>query len=406
MSLVLNEKRLSAVKPSATLEMSRKAKAMRADGIDVKNLSAGEPDLPMPSCIADAADEAVRAGATRYTPSRGTADVVHAMREKYKRDQGIEFSEQEVMATVGTKGALSLAIDALVGEGDEVILFSPYWVTYPDLVRLAGGTPVKVKTRFEDGFLPDLEAFAAAITENTKLVILNTPGNPTGRGLPESFLRALMGQLEGTGIWVISDEIYERLVYGDFSHVSPAQISDDAKSRTLIVGGVAKAYAMTGWRLGCAAGPSKLIDAMIVLQQQRLSCPTASAQAAAAYALREPKEVADAADFMRGEFEKRRELALAELSKINGLRVYPPDGAFYLFVDAAAYLPGTHAGRRIESDTDLCTLLLQEAHVATVPGTPFGTPGGFRMSYAASADDIKEAIGRVSRFMAEITAES
>lgn len=400
MPLTLNERRLSAVKPSATLEMSRKAKAMRATGVDVKNLSAGEPDLPMPACIADAADAAVREGATRYTPSRGNAAVVDAIRHKYKRDQGIDYAETEVMATVGTKGALSLALDALVGEGDEVILFSPFWVTYPDLIRLAGGTPVQIATTFEQGYLPEIEQIREKLTEQTKLIILNTPGNPTGRGLPRAFLESLMKMLEGTDVWVISDEIYERLVYGEFKHISPAQLSDDARSRTLIVGGVAKAYAMTGWRLGCAAGPSPLIDAMIVLQQQRLSCPTASAQAAAAYALKEPPEVAAAADEMKTHFTQRRAIALEELARIPDFRVYPPDGAFYLFVDVSAYLPGTYQNKPVQTDVDLCGLLLEEAHVATVPGTPFGTPGGFRMSYAASEDDIRESISRIGAFMA------
>lgn len=405
MALSINQTRMGAVQPSATLEMARKARALKLSGVDVANMSAGEPDFPTPKCIRDAAVRALEQGtsATHYTPARGTEDLIAAMREKLKRDQGVEYAVEEVIPTVGTKGALSLAFDALIGEGDEVIIFSPYWVTYPDLVRLAGGTPVILETRIEDGYRPDPEKLKAALTPRTKAVVLNTPGNPTGAGIDEATLRALMGVLEGTDVWVISDEIYERLTYDGFTHVAPASLSDDARARTLFVGGVAKAYAMTGWRLGVAAGPKPLVDAMILLQQQRVTCPTGVAQAAAAYALREPPEVVAALDEMRATYARRRRLLLDELAKIPGARVHAPEGAFYCFVNVSERLPGRHQDRAITDDVQLATLLLEEARVATVPGTPFGAPGGFRLSFAAADQTLKDGVGRIAEWMAGLS---
>ena len=399
MSPPLNTARMSHVSPSATLEMSRKAKALAAQGIDVAVLSAGEPDFPTPDCILDAADHAARHCATRYTPARGTADLVDAMRTKLKRDQGIDYKENEVISTVGTKGAVSLAFDATIGEGDEVIIFAPYWVTYPTLVELAGGTPVVVETSRDNGYQPTAEALRAAITPRTRGVMLNSPNNPTGATYSEETLRSLLDVVKGSDIWVYSDEIYERLMFDGKSHVSTAQISDDARDRTIFLGGVAKAYAMTGWRLGVAAGPSSVIDAMILLQQQRASCAPAISQAAAAYAMREPPEVVAAIDKMQTAFARRRTAALAQLSAIPGVVVNPPGGSFYLFVDVGERLPGKFNGHSVANDMDLATLLLEESHVAVVPGTPFGAPGSFRMSFAAADETIATGIERIGAFL-------
>lgn len=408
MALALNTARLSSVKPSATLEMARKARALKNAGVDVKNLSAGEPDFPTPACIREVAIRALESGqtsATHYTPARGTEDLVAAMCEKLKRDQGVEYAAEEVMATLGTKGALSLAIDALVGEGDEVIVFSPYWVTYPDLVRLAGGTPVTVETKAKNGFRPTGDDLERALSPRTRAVILNTPSNPTGAGYDRACLEELMGRLEGTDVWVISDEIYERLTYEGFEHVSPASLSDDARSRTLYVGGVAKAYAMTGWRVGVAAGPKPLLDAMVLLQGQRLTCCAAVAQAAAAYALREPPEVQAALSEMRETYARRRRQVLDDLRQIPGARVHAPEGAFYCFVDIRERLPGRHKGREVGDDITLATLLLEEAKVAVVPGTPFGAPGGLRLSFAASDETLREGVARIARWLEGMTRE-
>jgi aspartate aminotransferase len=401
--LSLNHARMGAVKPSATLEMAKKARELNASGTDVANLSAGEPDYPTPSCILDEVRRVLPERTYHsYTPARGLPELVSAMQEKFKRDQGVDYAESEVISTIGTKGGLSLAIDALIGEGDEVIIISPFWVTYPDLVRLAGGTPVIVETTLEEGFRPSKEKLQAALTPRTKAVILNTPSNPTGASYDENTLRELMAALEGTDVWVLSDEIYERLTYGGFTHVSPAGLSDDARARTLVFGGVAKAYAMTGWRLGVAAGPKLVIDAMLLLQQQRATCATGIAQAAAAYALREPSEVQRAVADMRAEFEKRQGIVLEALAKIEGARVHKPEGAFYVFCDVSSRLPGKNKGGVIADDVELTTRLLADAHVAAVPGTPFGAPGGFRLSYATGEVMLKEGLKRLQRFFAEL----
>jgi aspartate aminotransferase len=396
----LNDARMGAVKPSATLEMAAKAKNLIKQGKDVANLSAGEPDGKTPQCIVDVAKKALDSRSSHaYTAARGTDELIDAMRAKLRREQKVDYAANEVIATVGTKGALSLAFDALIGPGDEVVLFSPYWVTYPDLVRLAGGTPVVVHTARAQGYRPDLAAFEKAITPKTKCVVLNSPNNPTGAGLDEDVLRAIMKRLEGTDIWVISDEIYERLVYAGFRHVSPASLSADARSRTLVVGGVAKAYAMTGWRLGVAAGPQRLVDAMLVLQQQRVSCPTAIAQAAAAYALNEPPEVTAAVDAMLAQYQERRAFVIDRCARIPGAQLHPPEGAFYAFLDLSARLPGTHQGRAVSGDVELSKLLLEESLVAAVPGTPFDGPGGIRLSYAASLETLDKGLSRIASFL-------
>ncbi len=386
--LTLNTKRMSAVRPSATLAMAQKAKALARSGVDVANLSAGEPDFKTPACIVAAAVKALESrSAHAYTPSRGSEELVEAMRAKLLREQGVEFPVAEVMSTIGTKGALMLALDALVGEGDEVVLFSPYWVTYADLARLAGGVPVVVPTRREDGYRPRLEDFEAALTEKTKVVIVSSPNNPTGAGWPESVLRGIYEKLAGRDVWVISDEIYERLVYDGFRHVSPVTFGEDARKRTLWVGGVAKAYAMTGWRVGVAAGPKPLIDAMLTLQSQRTTCCAAVSQAAAAYALREPPEVTEAVEGMRKTYERRRGLMLERVRALDGVLVHPPEGAFYAFLDVSA---------RVKDDVAFAEKLLVDHHVALVPGTPFEGPGSLRLSYAASEDTIDKGFDRLA----------
>ncbi|MBI1946972.1 MAG: pyridoxal phosphate-dependent aminotransferase [Deltaproteobacteria bacterium] len=404
MALSLNIRRMNAVRPSATLAMAAKAKALQKSGVDVANLSAGEPDFKTPDCIVDYARRALDDRAAHaYTNARGTDELVDAMRAKLKREQYTDYAVSEVIATVGTKGALMLAIDALVGEGDEVVLFAPYWVTYADLVRLAGGTPVVVRTRREHGYRPSPADLEQALSPRTKLVVLCSPSNPTGAGWPEELLRTIYARLRGTDTWVISDEIYERLTYGAFRHVSPVSFDDDARSRTLWVGGVAKAYAMTGWRVGVAAGPKLLVDAMITLQQQRTTCAAAVAQAAAAYALRESPDVTAAVEHMRTTYEKRRALVLERCARLPGVQVHPPDGAFYVFLDLSKRLPGIHKGRAIADDVKLSELLLEEAHVALVPGTAFDGPGCLRLSYAASESVIEQGFDRLERFLADIT---
>lgn len=405
MALSLNNARMDAVKPSATLGMAAKAKALAKAGAPVMNLSAGEPDFPTPACIVDAARAVIgNRSAHAYTSPRGTDELIAAMQQKLLREQKVEYKDNEVIATVGTKGALMLAIDALIGPGDEVILFAPYWVTYADLVRLAGGTPVLVECKREDGYRPTMAAFEDALSPQTKLVILNSPSNPTGAGWPEALLRQIMNRLRGSDIWVISDEIYEKLVWNGFEHVSPVSFDDDAKGRTLYAGGVAKAYAMTGWRVGVAAGPKTLIDAMMTLQGQRTTCATAIAQAAAAYALREDAAVVAAVDEMKRAFFKRQALILERARAIPGVQVNTPDGAFYVFLDVSERLPAMKGEDLLQNDTQLANALLEKAHVATVMGSAFDGPGCLRVSYAASEDTINTAFDRIAAFFSSMTS--
>jgi len=405
MTLSINETRMGAVKPSATLAMAAKAKALAKQGAPVMNLSAGEPDFATPACIIDAARAAIgNRAAHAYTNPRGTDELIAAMQMKLKREQKTDYKDNEVMSTIGTKGALMLALDALVGPGDEVILFSPYWVTYADLVRLAGATPVIVETKREDGYRPSMQAFEDALSPQTKLVILNSPNNPTGAGWPESTLRAIMTRLRQSDIWVISDEIYEKLTYNGFEHVSPVSFDEDAKSRTVYVGGVAKAYAMTGWRVGIAAGPKLIVDAMMTLQGQRTTCATAIAQVAAAHALREDAAVVAAVGEMKAAYTKRRSLILERARRIPGVYVNDPDGAFYVFMDVNERLPSLRAGQPINDDIVLATRLLEESNVATVMGSAFEGKGCLRVSYAASEDTINTAFDRIDTFFASMTS--
>ena len=405
MALTLHTPRMNAVKPSATLAMSAKAKALAKQGAPVMNLSAGEPDFPTPTCIIDAARAVMgQRSQHAYTNPRGTDELIAAMQQKLLREQNVSYDVSEVLSTVGTKGALMLAIDALVGPGDEVVLFAPYWVTYADLVRLAGATPVVVHTRREDGYQPSLADFDKAITPKTKMVILNSPNNPTGAGWPEATLRAVMNRLKGTDIWVISDEIYEKLVYDGFTHVSPASFDDDARARTVYVGGVAKAYAMTGWRVGVAAGPKLAVDAMLTLQGQRTTCATALAQTAAAYALRESDDVKAAVSEMRAAYTKRRTLVLERARSIPGVQVHAPEGAFYVVLDVSSRLPGKRKGDVFADDVALAGRLLEEMHVATVMGSAFDGPGSLRVSYAASEDTLNQGFDRLATFFSELTS--
>ncbi len=405
MALTLNEARMSAVKPSATLAMAAKAKALAKAGAPVANLSAGEPDFATPACIVDAARAVIGTRAAHaYTNPRGTDELIAAIQQKLKREQKAEYKDNEVMSTIGTKGALMLALDALVGPGDEVILFAPYWVTYADLVRLAGATPVIVETTRENKYRPTMTAFEDALSPQTKLVVLNSPNNPTGAGWPEELLRSVMNRLRGSDIWVLSDEIYEKLTYEGFQHVSPVSFDDDAKSRTLYVGGVAKAYAMTGWRVGVAAGPKQILDAMMTLQGQRTTCATAVAQAAAAYALRESPDVVAAVDEMKAAYTKRRKLILERARAVPGVYVNDPDGAFYVFLDVKERLPAMKGEDIISDDIVLATRLLEEANVATVMGSAFEGKGCLRTSYAASEDTINLAFDRITKFFSEMTS--
>ncbi|MEI6790254.1 MAG: pyridoxal phosphate-dependent aminotransferase [Myxococcaceae bacterium] len=369
--------------PSATLGMKARAKVLQDQGIKILSLSAGESDFETPSCIVQAAHQALEKGVSRYTAVRGSDALIAAMRLKFKRDQGVDYAPSQVLSSVGAKSSLALAIDACLEAGDEAIILKPYWVSYPDLVKLAGATPVFAE--------PNLESIERAITQKTRAIFLNSPNNPDGSVLSETFLRSLMQLLEKTSIWVISDEIYEHLVFDGIKAVSPASLSQDAYERTLVISGVSKGYAMTGWRVGIAGGPEKLVSAMAKLQEQRCTCIPAICQAAATFAFNEPPELKVEIERMRAAYEHRRDKFLEAILKIDGLSCRKPQGAFYALVNFS---------KRYANDEELANRLLSEAHVATVAGTSFGAPGHLRISLAVSLGEILDGVSKIERFLA------
>lgn len=375
--------RVLTLAPSATLGMKAKAKVLLDQGIKITSLSAGEPDFETPACIIQAAHKALDQGVSRYTGVRGTDALIAAMRLKFKRDSGLDYAANQVLSSVGAKSSLALAIDACLEPGDEAIILKPYWVSYPELVKLAGATPIFAE--------PSLESIQKAITPKTRAIFLNSPNNPDGSVYSEVFLRGLMKLLEGSQIWVFSDEIYEHLVFDGVKHLSPASFSKDAYERTLTISGVSKGYAMTGWRVGIVGGPEKLVSAMAKLQEQRYTCIPAICQAAAVYALNEPPELRVEIERMRAAYQHRRDKFLEAILKIEGLACETPKGAFYAFVDFS---------KRYPNDLELADRLLSEAHVATVAGTPFGAPGHIRIGLAASLEEILEGVEKIRKFLA------
>jgi aspartate aminotransferase len=391
--------RVGRIQPSATLALTARAKQLRTQGKDVIALTAGEPDFDTPIAIREAAAERIRAGGTvsRYTPASGLPEVRQAVAHKLKRDNGLDYAPEQVMVSCGAKHCCFNMIAALVNEGDEVILPSPYWVSYPEMIRFFGGEPIIVDTSATD-FVLTPENLKGAITPKTRLLIVNTPGNPTGAVWSRKEQAAIADALKGTDIAVLSDEIYEKLVY-DGEHVSFAALSDDAYQRTVTINGVAKAYAMTGWRIGYAAGPKPLIAAMGALQSHSTSNPTTLAQFATVDAVREdPAELAD----WRAQFVRRRDLLVKGLNDIEGVKCATPGGAFYVFPDFRAWMGKRHGDVNLNDDAAICEALLTKALVAGVPGGEFGAPGFVRLSYAVSDEQLEQAIERIGKFASEL----
>lgn len=384
--------RTQLLKPSPTLSITAKANALKAEGVDVISFAAGEPDFNTPEPIQEAAIAAIRAGMTKYTPSSGTKELKEAIAAKLERENGLKYSPDQVVASCGAKHSVYNTMQVLVDPGDEVILIAPYWMTYADQIRLAGGVPVVIHTTGDANFVPTYDQLREAISPKTKAIILNTPSNPTGAALPRETLKEIAALALRYDFWIVADEIYERLIYGGTEHTSIATLGKDVYERTITINGVSKSYAMTGWRIGFAAAPLAVAKAMSNLQDQVTSNPTSFAQkgAVAAYAM--PAESVEA---MRVEFEARRDLVVGLLRQIPGLKVPEPKGAFYVFPDVSHYL-----GEGAASDVDLATYLLEKANVATVPGSVFEGVGHLRMSYAASRNDIERGVARIAEALA------
>jgi aspartate aminotransferase len=393
---------LERVKPSPTMAITSKARELKAAGHDVIGLGAGEPDFDTPDNIKQAAIAAIKRGETKYTAVDGIPELKAAIVKKFARENGLSYKPAEISVGSGGKQVLYNALLATLNPGDEVIIPSPYWVSYPDIVMLAGGTPVIVEAKLADGFKLKPKALAAAITPRTKWFIFNSPSNPTGAAYTRDEIKALTDVLlKHEQVWVLTDDIYEHLVYDGFEFTTPAAVEPKLKGRTLTLNGVSKAYSMTGWRIGYAGGPEPLIKAMATLQSQSTSNPCSISQWAAVEALEGPQ------DFLPrwiASFQERRDLVVSMLNQAKGLTCPTPEGAFYVYPSCAGSIgKTTPKGQKIGSDEDFATALLQEEGVAVVHGAAFGLSPFFRISYATGADALEEACRRIQRFCANLT---
>lgn len=393
-------KRAQAVSPSETLAISAKAKELKRQGKSVISLSAGEPDFETPEHICQAAIKAINDGFHGYTMNTGTPELRQNIANKLQRDNDLDYDPSQIVCTNGAKQALGFSLLAMVDEGDEVIIPTPYWVSYPQMVKIAGATPVTVRTSFENNYRMTADQLESTITENTKALILCSPSNPTGTCYTAEELKALADVLANyPEISIISDEIYEYIVFED-EHVSILNVAPELQDRTVLINGFSKGFAMTGWRLGYLAAPQNFADAVAKIQSQETSAPSSISQKAgeAAYGgdLKAVKK-------MRDSFKKRRNYIVNELSAIDGLQCFTPSGAFYVFPDISNYLSKSVGDQAIETSTDLCMYLIEGHGLAAVPGDAFGEPNGVRLSYASSMDDLKQAMKRLKAGLNKLT---
>jgi aspartate aminotransferase len=392
---------IARVKPSPTIAVSNMADEMKAAGEDVIGLGAGEPDFDTPDNIKQAGIDAINRGKTKYTAVDGIPELKKAICAKFKRENGLDYKPSQVTVGTGGKQVLFNALMATINPGDEVIIPAPYWVSYPDIVLLAGGTPVSPETKIENGFKLTAEQLEKAITPKTKWFIFNSPSNPTGSGYTRDDLKALTDVLlRHEHVWILTDDMYEHLVYDGFEFVTPAQVEPKLYDRTLTMNGVSKAYAMTGWRIGYAAGPEKLVAAMRKLQSQSTSNPCSISQWASVEALDGPQ------DFLAPRaqaFKERRDLVVSMLNQAKGIECPTPEGAFYVYPSCKGCIgKTTPKGTKIENDEDFVKALLAEEGVAVVHGEAFGLSPFFRISYATSTEALEEACQRIQRFCASL----
>lgn len=399
MGIIAN--RLSAIKPSQTIAISAKARALAAEGKDIIGLSAGEPDFDTPDHVIEAAIAAMRAGETRYTDPDGTPELKAAVARKFKRDNNLDYAPSQVSIATGGKQILYNALMASLDEGDEVVIPAPYWVSYPDMVLLAGGTPVIVPCSQENRFILQPADLEAAITPKTKWIIFNSPSNPTGAGYTHDDLKRITDVLmRHPHVWVMTDDMYEHLVYDDFKFCTPAEVEPGLYDRTLTVNGMSKAFCMTGWRIGYAAGPESLIKGMRTIQSQSTSNPNSIAQAASIAALDGPMEFLAANNEV---FKARRDLVVSMLNQAPGINCHTPEGAFYVYPSVAGCIgKSTPSGKVIVNDEDFVSELLGAEGVAAVHGAAFGLEPHFRISYATATELLEDACARIQRFCASL----
>ena len=393
-------KRVENICPSLTLEITAKAKKMKAEGISVIGFGAGEPDFNTPDYINDAAKKAIDIGFTKYTPASGTVELKKAICDKFLKDNNLKYEANQIVVSSGAKSSLYHAMAAIIEEGDEVILPSPYWLTYPELIKLCGGEVVYVKADETSGYKMTAEQFRNAITPKTKCLILNSPNNPTGAVYSENEIREIASICEEKGLFVISDEIYEKLVYANEKHFSIAQVSDYMKEHTVIINGMSKTYAMTGWRIGYLAAPTAIAKAISSMQSHTTSNPCSISQYASTEALVSP-EGDKFIEKMQKIFDERRTFMVEYLKDVKDIVCIEPKGAFYVFVDVSKYYGKTYNGKKVEGSLSFADLALGMG-VALIPGVAFGDDNCIRLSYAISIEDIKEGLDRLKKFIAEL----
>lgn len=395
--MIRTSKLAASIQPSATIAAGAKARQLRAAGVKVFDFSLGEPDFDTPKHICDAAEAAARGGQTHYTPTAGTAEVKAAIVRWYKKVYGYEFGPECVIVSNGAKHSLHTALAATVGPGDEVVIPTPYWVSYSDLVAMTGATPVLVNATPESGFKMSPAQLRAAVTPRTRMLMLNSPCNPTGTVYSRAELDALVDVMQATDAAILSDEIYEQLTYGGATPTCVAMLRPALRDRVITVSGASKSYAMTGWRMGWCVAPAAVIKAMDTIQSQETSCPSSVSQAALIAALDGPQAcVAE----MRTEFAARRELTLRLLGAIPGLKLPTPEGAFYAFFDVSSYFGKTFGGKPVTDSLSFCSALLDQAHVNLVPGSAFGAEGFVRMSFATGRPTIEAGLAALRTWLA------
>ncbi len=394
-------RRLQPIKPSQTLAQAAKVKALVAKGVEVLSFVAGEPDFDTPEFIKQAAMAALAAGFTKYTQTGGIPELRAAICEKLRTDNQLEYTPEQILVSNGAKHSVFNFFQAVLNEGDEVIIFAPYWVSYPDIVLLAGGKPVIVDTDERNGFVPDPNRFRRALSPRTKAIVINSPNNPTGSVFSREALLEIAAPLRDRDCLVLTDDIYEKLLYRPEPFLNILNVMPELYPRTVVVNGMSKAYAMTGWRMGYAAGPREIIAAMTLIQDQATSSPSSLGQKAALAALQGPKE---STDRMVAEFKVRRDLIVQGLNSIEGFSCSTPDGAFYAFPRVQEVLERRYQGRRIAGSIELADILLDDFRLAVVAGQPFGAERYIRMSFATSRQTIEKGLARLKEFSASLKA--
>lgn len=384
------------ISASPTLAIDAKFKAMKADGIDVVGFGCGEPDFDTPENIKNAAIAAINEGQTKYTPASGTLALKKAICEKLKRDNGLDYGTDCIVVSNGAKHSLINTFNAILNPGDEVIVPAPYWVSYTEMVKMADGVPVVIETKEEDDFKFTAQQLKDAITSKTKALVLNSPSNPTGMVYSEDELRAIAEVVVENDIFVVADEIYEKLIYDGKKHVSIASFNEEIKKRTIIINGVSKSYAMTGWRIGFTAAAAEITKVMANMQSHAASNPSSISQAAALEAYNGTQ---DTVEEMRKVFEERRNYMVERINSINGVSCRKPEGAFYVMMNIKDILGKEFHGKMINTSDDFCELLLEKSLVALVPGSGFGAEGFVRWSYATSMENIKKGLDRLEEFL-------